>query len=256
MIVTIAGANGNLGVRIIRFLLQKPGVRVRGYTRNTSKIPEDVRSYSSFQAIQGEINDAEKLREAVHGADVVMCLYQGFDDVIIEGQKLLIDISEEEHVDRFFSSAFAAELRGLKVGQHDRLDLTLRILEYLETKKLRGVHMLIGGFIETWLGYSRIVDPQTHTISYWGTGNEIWDLTSYDDAAAYTAEAVVDKSAVGYLKFIGDRITPLEFANVYERVVGIKPKLVNHGTLEDLHKKMNEEKKKYRGTSPWHYLPL
>ncbi|KAF4976417.1 hypothetical protein FZEAL_6897 [Fusarium zealandicum] len=256
MIVTLAGANGNLAVRILRCLLQKAGVVVRGYARNTAKIPEDIRNHSSFQTFQGEINDADKIRGVIRGADVVMCLYQGFDDVIVEGQKLLVDISEEEGVDRFFPSTFSGNIRNLKTGQHERMDLTLQIMEYLETKKLRPVHILIGGFLETWLGYLGIVDHQTNTVSYWGTGNEVWELTSYDDTAAFTAEVVMDKSAVGDMKFVGDRITPLEFAKVYERRFGINPKLVNYGSLDDLYKKMHEERDKHRGDSPWHYLPL
>ncbi len=55
MIVTVAGANGNLAVRIIRLLLRKPDVLVRGYARNTAKIPEDIRNHSSFQPIQGQV---------------------------------------------------------------------------------------------------------------------------------------------------------------------------------------------------------
>jgi N-acetyl-gamma-glutamylphosphate reductase len=56
MIVTIFGANGNLSVRITRLLLQKPNVSVRGYARNISKIPEDIRNHQQYKAIQGEVS--------------------------------------------------------------------------------------------------------------------------------------------------------------------------------------------------------
>ncbi|KAK2682048.1 hypothetical protein RAB80_003841 [Fusarium oxysporum f. sp. vasinfectum] len=241
MIVTIFGANGNLSVRITCLLLQTPSLSARGYARNVSKIPEDIRNHQQYEAIQGEVTDKEKIRGAVRGADVVVCQYQGFDDVVLDGQKRLVDICEEEKVDRFFSSAFVGDIRGMK---------------YLETKKLRSVHMMCGAFIETWLEYSGVIDLDTNTVSYWGTGDEIWDLTSYDDSAAYTAEVILDKSADGYLKFAADRLSPRGLAEVYERVTGQRPKLVHHGILDDLYKHMQEHKKKHEGQSPWLYLPL
>ncbi|PNP55540.1 hypothetical protein FNYG_15496 [Fusarium nygamai] len=277
MIVTIFGANGNLSVRITRLLLQKPNVAlslslvrgredhvypatpnlsVREYARNISKIPEDIRNHQQYEAIQGEVTDKEKIRGAVRGADVVVCQYQGFDDVVLDGQKRLVDICEEEKVDRFFSSAFVGDIRGMKVGQHERMSLTLQIFQYLKTKKLRSVHMMCGAFIETWLEYSGVIDLDTNTVSYWGTGDEIWDLTSYDDSAAYTAEVILDKSADGYLKFAADRLSPRGLAEVYERVTGQRPKLVHHGILDDLYKHIQEQTKKHEGQSPWLYLPL
>ncbi|KAM0383998.1 hypothetical protein FCULG_00012650 [Fusarium culmorum] len=216
MIVTIFGANGNLSVRITRLLLQKPNLSVRGYARNISKIPEDIRNHQQYEAIQSEVTDEEKIRGAVRSADVIVCQYQGFDgmnppllsparvtltnnapSVVLDGQKRLIDICEEEKVGRFFSSAFVGDIRGMKVGQHERMILTLQIFQYLETKKLRSVHLMCGAFIETWLEYSGVIDLDTNTVSCWGTGDEIWDLTSYDDSIAYTAEAIPDKSADG-----------------------------------------------------------
>jgi hypothetical protein len=119
---------------------------------------------------------------------------------VLDGQKLLIDICEEEKVGRYFSSAFVGDIRGMKVGQHDRMDITLQIFKYLESKKLRSVHMMCGAFIETWLEYSGVIDLGTNTVSYWGTGDETWDLTSYDDSAAYTVEAILDESTDGYLR--------------------------------------------------------
>ncbi|KAG8665123.1 hypothetical protein FPOAC2_14376 [Fusarium poae] len=256
MIVTIFGANGNLSVRITRLLLQKPNVSVRGYARNISKIPEDIRNHQQYKAIQGEVTDKEKIRGAVHDADVVLCQYQGFDDVVLDGQKLLIDICEEEKVGRYFSSAFVGDIRGMKVGQHDRMDITLQIFKYLESKKLRSVHMMCGAFIETWLEYSGVIDLGTNTVSYWGTGDETWDLTSYDDSAAYTVEAILDESTDGYLRFAADRVSPRDLAELYERVTGQKTKVICNGTLDDLYKHMQEQKKKYQGQSPWLYLPL
>ncbi|KAG8664272.1 hypothetical protein FPOAC2_14197 [Fusarium poae] len=257
MLVTLFGANGNLAIRITRILLQKPDISLKGYARDVSKIPEEIRNHPRYQAIQGQIDDQEKIHETVRGSDVVACLYQGFQDVVLDGQKLLIDICEEEKVGRFFSSAYVGDIRNMKVGLHERMDLPLQIFEYLKGKKnLPSVHIICGGFIETWLEYAGVIDLDTQTISYWGTGNEIWDLTSYDDTAAFTAEAIQDKSAVGYLKFRGDRISALSLAEVYERVTGNKPKLICRGTLDDLYKKMHEEKSVHQGKSPWIYLPL
>jgi len=76
----------------------------------------------------------------------------------------------------------------------------IAITTYLKGNTVKPVHNLIGCFLETWLGYMNIWDPDTTTFTYWGTGHEPWDLTTYDDCAAYTIAIALDPMATGFLR--------------------------------------------------------
>ena len=72
-----------------------------------------------------------------------------------------------------------------------------QVKQYLQDKKVNGVHILIGCFLETWFGYMQIWDPETRSFTFWGDGNEPWEITTFEDTARYTVEVVLDPTAVG-----------------------------------------------------------
>lgn len=51
-----------------------------------------------------------------------------------------------------------------------------------------------------WSEFFGCWDCTTRSLSFWGTGEETWDLIIYETAAAYTAAVALDKSAVGVLR--------------------------------------------------------
>ena len=66
-------------------------------------------------------------------------------------------------------------------------------------KYVQGVHVLVGGFIETlWSGYFQVWNPEEKSLVYWGSGEEVWEVTTYADAARYTVAVALDASAVGF----------------------------------------------------------
>ena len=60
--------------------------------------------------------------------------------------------------------------------------------------------MLVGCLLETYLGFLQIQDPDKTKVMHWGTGNELLDLTTLDDCAAFTVAAALDPEAVGFLQ--------------------------------------------------------
>jgi hypothetical protein len=84
---------------------------------------------------------------------------------------------------------------------HDTLppkDPCKEIMKYLESRDIQGVHILIGVFMETfWSDFMQIWDPRQKKLSYWGTGHEMWESTTYGTAADYTAAVAMDTKAVG-----------------------------------------------------------
>lgn len=129
---------------------------------------------------------------------------------MIDGQKTLIDACIAENVPRYIASDFSLDFRKLKFGDHPSKDPMKYVQAYLDEKekegKIKGVHVLNGAFMEVvmapFLGW---VDAKEGVFRYFGTGDEILDMTTMEDAAAFTAEVAVDSNANGFLngEYIG-----------------------------------------------------
>ncbi|KAM0546284.1 hypothetical protein ACHAPJ_010968, partial [Fusarium lateritium] len=198
--VAIAGVSGRLGRCLARELLKNPNVVVRGLARNLDKAEHSLR-FSSLHLTQGAADDMDVLRRFVKGADVVICAYSGSDETFHDIQKDLIDACEAEGVPRYVAGDFTVDHRKLEYGQLWSKDPVKKVAEYLEGKSVSGVHVLIGAFLDTfWSSWFDIWNLEEESLSYWGTGQEKWELTSYQNAAEFTARVALDDSAIGYQK--------------------------------------------------------
>lgn len=203
MKVGIAGITGKFARRLLTHLLDvgDDSLTIKGYCRNPSKLPESLKSSPKLEIIEGTAFDQDTIATFVQGCDVVVCCYLGDDKLMVDGQKLLIDACESANVPRYVASDWALDYTKLKLGELFPKDPMIHVKNYLDTKKVAGVHILIGGFMEPIFSpFFNIVDVQTNTFRYWGDGNEIMEGTTYDDAAKYTAKVVLDSEAKGVLK--------------------------------------------------------
>lgn len=155
----IAGLTSRLCRLIARILLERhPHVLIRGLVRNLSSVPADIASHSNVSLIHGDALDQRAIEELVQGCDVVLCGYLSPDDkVMVDGQKLLIDACVADGgVKKYFASDWTLDYTGLSLGELDRKDPMILVKRYLEERRerdteirLRGVHVLIAGFMET-----------------------------------------------------------------------------------------------------------
>lgn len=200
--IAIAGISSKLALLIAHELLKSPDVRIHGSSRDVSKLPRNLQQDSRVSLIQAEATDTEALRSLVRGSQVVICCYFADNATMLDGQKLLIDLCEEEGISRYIASDFTGNFAGLDWGDIVMKDPMKNIQAYLELKKpkIQGVHVLVGIFLEIFLAYFGVWDPKAKKFSYWGTGNEKWDLTTYQTAAEYVAAVALDQDAVGLLK--------------------------------------------------------
>lgn len=197
--IGIAGITGKFARSVVRNLLDKPEVNIRGYCRDPTKLSKALQTSSRVHVTKGDANDTKALRSFVRGSDVVLCAYLGNDMLMIDGQKALIDACEVEGVPRYVASDYTLDYRKLEYGQIPSKDPMKVIHTYLETKKVQGVHVLIGIFTDTfWTGFMDIWNEKDFRFKYWGNGNENWESTSYDNAAQYTAEVCLNPKAIGF----------------------------------------------------------
>ncbi|KAH7087065.1 hypothetical protein FB567DRAFT_58961 [Paraphoma chrysanthemicola] len=233
--VGIAGISSRLARLIANELLKRPDVRLRGSCRDTAKLPENLRESPRVSLFQAGPYDTKTLRSLIHGCDAVVCCYAAEDEIMVNGQKLLIDLCEEEGITRYIASDYTVDYTKFDWGDLAIKEPMKHIKTYLESKAtVKGVHVLVGFLMETTLDMNIIYDPKANKIRYWGTGNEKWDLTSYQTAAEYVAAVTLDPNATGLFKFRGEHKSALEVAEDVKSVLGTQPDLETRASLDDV----------------------
>ena len=200
--VFIAGLTGKFARKLAGHLLAKPNIRIHGTARSPSKLPAEISSNPRVTVFQADADDLTTIRQALNGSSVAICCYLGDQDLMLEGQKKLIDASIEEGVPRYVAGDWSLDFRNLKYGEVPMKDPMKKITEYLDERKdqISGVHILNGEFMEILFAFSGLYDAKNTTFNYWGSGDEKLDLTTYDDSARYTAEIALDQSANGFIE--------------------------------------------------------
>lgn len=197
-VVAVAGVSGRFGRCVVQELLKKPDTLVRGLARDSSKVAAAIRSAPGFELFEGDVADVDTTQKLVDGADVVISALMGSDSFMFEAQKQLIDISEAAKVPRFIASDYTVDYTRLEYGQLPSKDPMKKTFEYLQSKTIKGVHVMIGAFLDTfWTQWFGAWDPEKLSISFWGTGDEIWELTSYENTAEFVADIALDKNGIG-----------------------------------------------------------
>ncbi|GAB1207610.1 hypothetical protein APSETT445_006334 [Aspergillus pseudonomiae] len=238
----IAGITGKFARLVVKHLLQTHAeVHIRGFCRNASKLPDHFRASDRITTIQGDAMSLVDARAFVRGCHVVVCCYLGDNQFMTDGQKVLVDACELEGVTRYLASDYCLDFTKLELGQHPAKDPMKLVKAHLDSKPtVQGVHVLIGAFMETfWSGYFGVFDPAEITFSYWGDGDEVWESTTYDTAAAFVAAVATDPNAVGMQHFLGDRKNIHQIADDFAEVYGKRPRLVRLGSKEDLYHRMH-----------------
>lgn len=197
--VTIAGITGKLALQITKYLLESPSVHINGLCRDPTKLPSSITTNPRVTIFQGTATDTEGIRKALHGTSVAICCYLGDNDFMVSGQKTLIDACIAEKVPRYIASDWSLDFSRLEFGDLPIKDPMKHVAAYLDERKdqIKGVHVLNGAFLE--VPWRSIWDAQEKNFIVWGTGEEKWDLTSYGNAAEYTAKVALDPKASGYL---------------------------------------------------------
>ncbi|PVH69576.1 NAD(P)-binding protein [Cadophora sp. DSE1049] len=232
--IAIAGISSKLAGLIAHELLRNQDVTVRGSCHDITKLPSSLRDSPQVTLIQTGPYDEPNLRSLVQGCDVVICCYWADNETMVKAQKLLIDLSAEAKVNRYIASDYTIDYTKLEYGDIVEKDPMKEIKAYLDAKQdIKGVHILNGIFMETFLDLTGVWNPETRTLRYWGTGSEKWELTTYQTCAQYVAAVALDPTAVGITKFLGDKKSIFEIADGFEAICKFKPTLENRGSVQD-----------------------
>ena len=213
--IAIAGFTGRFARLLTQHLLAKPNqnIAITGICRTPSKVPPEIANDSRVKVVKADVKSLSELRQGVRGASVAICCYLGDDELMTDGQKLLIDACIAEKVSRYVASDYSFDyMNGLKLGDMPTKDFTLKVAQYLRWKadEIVAVHPLNGAFTEVfWAPFLGVYDEKDMKLTYWGTGDEPWELTTFSDSAQFVAEIALDQDAKGVLNSKSIKHSPL-----------------------------------------------
>lgn len=241
--VLVVGATGMLGNRIAHYLLEQPDTDVRLLVRQSGLNDAAKKALLSplldrgAQIAQGDLADRASLDRATMGVRVIVSAVQGGPDAIVDGQIALLQSARTNGVRRILPSDFAVDLFRAPEGEHPFFDARRKADTTIQASGLEYVHVLNGAFMDNFLNskFSPVFDRAKGTASFWGEGDELFDATSVEDTARYTAKAAVDPALPsGKFAVAGQQLSFRGIIQTVEQVESRAFTRVRRGSVADL----------------------
>ena len=219
-IVVVAGANGDLGGRIVKALVAR-GATVRALIRPDLKEEERKRIESrGARFAEADPADVRALAGACAGAVCVVSALSGLRPVMIDRQAVLLDAAIAAGVPRFIPSDFSEDFTRISPGGNRNLDLRREFMARADQAPIRVTSILNGAFMDMLGVEMPIIQKRIHRVIYWRSADQPLDFTTKDDVAAYTAAASLDETAPRMLRIAGDTVTVREIARTLTVLAG------------------------------------
>ena len=233
-LVVVAGGSGNLGRRIVNALLKR-GAEVRTLVRPDTE-PTKLAELTALgvQVVPVELTDQATLTQALSGAVCVVSALQGLRDVIVDGQKHLLDAAVVAGVPRFIPSDFAVDYMELTPGDNRNFDLRREFHQLIDQAPIQATSIFNGSFDGIFAYGTPLFDGQKKNVGYWDDPEWKVDFATMDDAAAYTAAAALDERAPRALHIASFQLSPRELVIAAKDATGQEFTLVSMGSVPDL----------------------
>ncbi|MBR7722085.1 NmrA family NAD(P)-binding protein [Microvirga sp. SRT04] len=205
--IVLAGATGDLGLRIARHLVQR-GAAVRALVRggNTGPAMAVLRELGAT-VVEIDFNSVTALTQACAGADCVVSALSGLREVIVDAQKRLLDAAVAAGVPRFIPSDYCIDYTKLPAGGNRNLDLRREFNQRLDQAPIAATSVLNGMFTDLLTGQAPVVLFGLKRVVYWGDANQPLDFTTIENTAEFTAAAALDPHTPRYLRVAGEVAT-------------------------------------------------
>lgn len=233
-IITVVGANGDLGYRLCRELL-KQNARVKAVIRNISKAKnlENLKT-ENLEIHCVDFDDENKLCEIFANSNCVVSTISGLKESIIDAQTKILRASEKSGVKRFIPSDFAADFRNIEDGSNRNLELRKDFKKILDQSSLQITSILNGVFSDMLVTVMPLILFKIKRVVYFQNPNQKIDFTTIDTTAQFKAQAALDDNSPRYLKIASDQLSSKDFVDLLAKLTGKKFKLLNGGNLKML----------------------
>jgi uncharacterized protein YbjT (DUF2867 family) len=251
--ILVAGARGRFGRKVAAALLDK-GYDVRLLVRPPAASGLDDLVKRGATVVEGDLARPDSLDGAVRGVAAVVSTVNGGPDVIVEGQGHLLRAAERHGVRRFIPSDYSLDYFALDDGDNVFLDLRKRFAETLRASAVPHTFVLIGGFMDVMFELpGGPFDFERGVVSYWGSGEERFDVTTMDDSARFLAEVVLDARAENQImEFAGDVVSIRAIASAFEEAMARRLEQRRLGSVDDLRRWIDTTKATAK--SPFEYV--
>lgn len=228
-----------LGGKIAAELSAMPQVQLRLLARPDSL--QDPRKRAAFTAltarggsiVEGDLAQPETLDAATTGVEVVISAVQGAREVIVDGQVALAKVAARNGVRRILPSDFALDIFKAPPGEHLYFDLRREADDLIAATGIESIHVLNGAFMDSFV--DAFFDHRKRIATYWGSGEERFDVTTVDDTARYTARAALDTTLPsGKLAVAAEQLSFGHMVDTVDAVTGHTYTRRSLGSIDDL----------------------
>jgi nucleoside-diphosphate-sugar epimerase len=232
--IVVAGSTGNLGKRIVKALSER-GANTIALVR-TGAAEEKIKELKALGATVESVDftDVEQLARVCTCADCVLSAVAGLRDVIVDGQRILLNAAMRAGVPRFLPSDFCTDFTKLPAGENRNFDLRREFHMVLDAAPIASTAIFNGAFAEILTYNIPVLDFEKQTVGYWGDPNHRLDFTTMDDTAAYTACAALDPTTPRSLRIASFQVTPNDLLQFASETFRTPWALVRLGTVEEL----------------------
>ena len=120
--IAVIGATGNLGNRIIKFLIEKDA-NVTAVVRHSSDAKTlNILENLGAKIIKADFNNIQDLTKAFQGNSCVVSALAGLRDVIINTQTIVLNAAIATGVPRFIPSDYSLDFTKFSAGENRNLD--------------------------------------------------------------------------------------------------------------------------------------
>ncbi len=232
--IIVAGATGNLGMRICRELLSR-GAAVKALVRNTTKAEKkEVLTQMGVEVVEVDFDNEAEIAAACKGASCVISAVAGLKDVIVDLQTQLLNGALAAGVPRFIPSDFCTDYNDLVYGENRNFDRRRDFKKHLDSTPIQATSIYNGAFADIIKYNTPALNVKDKFIGYWGDKKD-WklDFTTMDDTAAFTAEAALDDAAPRSLQIASFQISPVRMQEEVKALTGEEYSLQPMGSMED-----------------------
>lgn len=213
-IIAVAGANGDLGGRIVKELVRL-GAQPRALVRKRS-----TASFPGIETATVDYNDPESLLSACSGVHCIVSALSGLREVVVDAQTTLLNAAVEAGVPRFIPSDYCIDYTRLPEGSNRNLDLRREFAHRLDAAPIKATSVLNGMFTDLLLKEAPLIQARWKRVLYWGKADQLLDFTTIDNTAAFTARAALDRDTPRYLRIAGDVVSSRDLAEAASRATG------------------------------------
>ena len=252
-LILIAGATGNLGMRICRELTKR-NVALRALVRNgTDQQKIDELESLGVDVFTVDFSNEQELIGACRNVSCVISALAGLRDVIVDMQGMVLKAAIAAKVPRFIPSDFSSDFSAMPFGENRNFDLRKEFHELLNSSPILATSIFNGAFADILKYNIPLYNKKAQTIAYY-ENKEDWkiDFTTMDDTAAFTAMAALDDNSPRYLRIASFSVSPKDLADLSKVHAGAEFELVDMGTMEQF----SAQNKQFRAANPEGELEL